>query len=331
MFPHFVHGRTGATIPFRRKDDGADVVETTFLFQGMICAREYFAGETTEEARLRCRVNALLSDAEWEWFTREERRLYWHWSPRHGWAMDTPIIGWNECLLAFVLAAGSPRHAIDPEIFHESFAAGPGFRNGRDHYGIVLPLGVDLGGPLFFSHYSFCGLDPRGLADRHANYWNQNVAQTRINYLHCVINPHNHMGYGPDCWGLTSSHGPRGYVAHAPDRDLGVITPRCGAVQLSLRTAGSHVCLARLPRQAEKAHLGSLRVRGRLLREPELVFPKLSGDQSGADRGDDREPSNGASVEPFHERAGSAPGFGTVGLHQPASYDIDASTRSPQP
>jgi hypothetical protein len=225
MFAHFINGRTGDTIPFRRKDDGADLVETTFLFQGLICARQYFAGGTPEENRLRGRVNALLSQAEWNWFTRGGRQLMWHWSPNHGWAMNSPIEGWNECLLTFVLAAGSPHHRIDPEAYHEGFAKGSGFHNGRDHDGIVLPLGMNHGGPLFFAHYSFCGLDPRGLIDRHADYWDQNVRHTRINYRHCVANPHGHRGYGPDCWGLTASHGPTGYVAHAPDRDLGVITP----------------------------------------------------------------------------------------------------------
>jgi hypothetical protein len=225
MFPHFINGRTGLTIPFGRRDDGADLVETTFLFQGLICAREYFCDTAQEEHRLCERVNALLSKAEWDWFTRESLNLYWHWSPNHGWAMDSQIKGWNECLLSFVLAAGSSRHSIDPDIYHEGFAAGPGFRNGRDYHDIALPLGMDFGGPLFFAHYSFCGLDPRGLSDRHADYWEQNVRHAQINYRHCVHNPHSYLGYGADCWGLTASHGPKGYAAHAPDRDLGVITP----------------------------------------------------------------------------------------------------------
>jgi hypothetical protein len=139
--------------------------------------------------------------------------------------MNTPIEGWNECLLAFVLAAGSQGHAIDPDIYHGGFSRGGGFRNGRQHHGVVLALGADFGGPLFFAHYSFCGIDPRGLKDRYADYWEQNVDHARINYRHCILNPHAHRGYGADCWGLTAPHGPTGYVAHAPDRDLGVITP----------------------------------------------------------------------------------------------------------
>jgi hypothetical protein len=226
MFPHFINGRTGETIPFRRKDDGGDVVETALLFQGLICARQYFDQGMNAEVDLRRRITRLWEEVEWDWFTRGGgKHLYWHWSTTHGWAMNRRISGWNECLLAYVLAAGSPSHSIDPAVYHEGFASGPGFRNGRTYYGIELPLGMSYGGPLFIAHYSFCGLNPRGLRDCHADYWEQNVRHARINYEHCVRNPHGHKGYGSDCWGLTSSHGPRGYVAHAPDKDIGVITP----------------------------------------------------------------------------------------------------------
>jgi hypothetical protein len=225
MFPHFLDGRTGETIPFGRKDDGADVIETALLLQGLICAREYFYGTGSQEQKLRHQIDALWHEVEWNWFARGGKRLYWHWSPKHGWAMDHAISGWNECLVAYVLAAGSPTSPIEPQVYHDGFAAGPVFRNGKSFYGIELPLGPDYGGPLFMAHYSFCGLDPRGLKDRYADYWEQNVRHARINYAHCIANPHGHLGYGPDCWGLTSSHGPKGYAAHAPARDIGVITP----------------------------------------------------------------------------------------------------------
>lgn len=226
MFPHFINGRTGETIPFGRKDDGGDVIESTLLFQGLLCARQYFDRETDAERSLRDRINRLWLEAEWNWYDRGRgKHLYWHWSPKYGWAMNRKITGWNEGLLAFVLAAGSPDHSVDAEAYHEGFASGADFQNGRRYHGIELPLGVDHGGPLFIAQYSFCGLDPRGLMDRYADYWQQNVRHTLINHAHCVANPHDHDGYGPDCWGLTSSHGPKGYVAHAPGKDFGVITP----------------------------------------------------------------------------------------------------------
>lgn len=226
MFSHFIHGQTGATIPFTRKDDGGDVVESALLFQGLLCARQYFDRNVAAEHDLRRRINRLWCEAEWDWYRRDGgNHLYWHWSPNHGWAMNRRIVGWNEGLLAYVLAAGAPEHAIDAEVYHEGFASGPGFRNGQSYHGIELPLGMDRGGPLFIAHYSFCGLDPHGLSDRYADYWQQNTHHTRINHAHCLANPHGHAGYGPDCWGLTSGHGPKGYVAHAPGKDIGVITP----------------------------------------------------------------------------------------------------------
>ena len=226
VFPHFINGRTAETIPFTRKDDGGDVVETAFLFQGLLCARQYFDSVEAKERSLRDRINRLWREVEWNWYGGDGgNHLHWHWSPNRGWSMDRRITGWNEGLLAYVLAAGSAEYPVGAEAYHEGFASGSGFLNGRSYHGIELPLGMSHGGPLFIAHYSFCGLDPRGLTDRYADYWQQNIRHTRINYEHCVANPFGYEGYGPDCWGLTSSHGPSGYVAHAPDRDLGVITP----------------------------------------------------------------------------------------------------------
>jgi len=224
--PHFMNGATGATIPFFRKDDAADLVETSFLCMGLLCARQYFARATATESSVRGRITLLWEDVEWDWFTQGGRKvLYWHWSPNNGWAMDHEIHGWNECLITYVLAAASPRHSIDPLVYHRGFAVGRDFVNGKEYYGIELPLGQPYGGPLFFAHYSFCGLDPRGLKDAYADYWELNVRHTRINHAHCVANPNNHPGYGPACWGLTSSDGPDGYSTHAPDLDDGTIAP----------------------------------------------------------------------------------------------------------
>jgi len=226
IFPHWMHGETGRTIPFSSKDDGADLVETSFLLAGLLCARQYFARPDAREDELRARIDALWQAAEWDWHTRGGSDvLYWHWSPNHGWAMNHEIRGWNECLITYVLAASSPRHQIEAEVYHRGWAAGHHFANGREFYGIRLPLGPDYGGPLFFAHYSFLGLDPRGLRDRYADYWQQNLAHTLINREHCMRNPHGFAGYGADCWGLTASDDHLGYHAHAPDHDLGVISP----------------------------------------------------------------------------------------------------------
>ncbi len=220
-YPHFLHGESGLTIPFGPQDDGGDLVETAFLMMGLITARQYFA----HDMALGARITALFNDVEWDWYTRGEAVLYWHWSPRHGWAMNHAIRGWNETLVVYALAAGAPHHAIAADVYEQGFCAGADYRNGKDYRGTTLPLGPEGGGPLFFAHYSFCGLDPRGLADAHADYWQQNVAQVAINHAHCIANPGGFKGYGPACWGLTASDDPSGYDAHAPNNDNGTISP----------------------------------------------------------------------------------------------------------
>lgn len=226
IWPHFLNGDTGRTIPFSRKDDGSDVVETSFLLAGLLAARQYFDRPDADETRLRASIDWLWREAEWDWHTRDGRNvLTWHWSPNNGWSMNHEIRGWNECLITYVLAAASPTYPISPEVYHRGWAEGRDFLNGRTYDGIELPLGPDAGGPLFLSQYSFLGLDPRGLRDRYADYWAQNVAHTRVNRAYCVANPKGFRGYGPDCWGLTASDSVNGYDAHSPTNDLGVISP----------------------------------------------------------------------------------------------------------
>ncbi len=226
IFPHWLNGETGKTIPFSRKDDGADLVETSYLFQGMLCVRQYFNDAGRKEEELRNRIEVLWEEAEWNWHTRGGLDLlYWHWSPNNGWSMNFEIRGYNECLITYVLAASSPRYPISPEVYHRCWAVSDHFKNGRSYYGMTLPLGFDYGGPLFFTQYSFLGLDPRGLKDEYADYWQQDQNHTLINRQYCIQNPLHYKGYGADCWGLTASDNFEGYSAHSPINDLGVITP----------------------------------------------------------------------------------------------------------
>jgi hypothetical protein len=226
VFPHWLNGETGKVIRFSQKDDGGDLVETSFLFQGLICARQYFTADTPTETQLRNKILWMWEGVEWNWHTQGGQNvLYWHWSPNNGWSMNHQIRGWNECLITYVLAASSPKFAIEPNVYHQGWTASTHFRNEREFYGIKLPLGFDYGGPLFFSHYSFLGLDPRGLKDNYADYWQQNLNHTLINRAHCLENPKKYKGYGKNSWGLTASDSHVGYAAHSPAEDLGVITP----------------------------------------------------------------------------------------------------------
>jgi hypothetical protein len=225
-FPHWMDGAIGATIPFGDDDDGADIVETAYLFEGLLCVRQYFDGKDNAETELRAGINHLWRAVEWNWFTRGSRdTLYWHWSPRVGWKMNMPIRGFNETMITYVLAASSPTFPVDTIAYHRCWASGSDFRNGKSFYGIPLPLGPDFGGPLFFTHYSFMGLDPRGLKDRYGDYWERNRNHVLINREHCIRNPYRHTGYSDSCWGLTASDSYNDYVAHSPTEDNGTITP----------------------------------------------------------------------------------------------------------
>lgn len=226
-FSHWIDGRTGATLPFSADDNGADLVETALLFEGLLTARAYFDGGDAAEERLRGDITRLWEAVEWDFFTREgtERVLYWHWSPDKGWTMNMPVRGWNEALIVYVLAASSPTHPIDREVYAAGWAQNGAMRNGRMFYDTLLPLGENFGGPLFWVHYSFLGLDPRRLSDAYADYWEQVLAHTRINYRYCVDNPKGYAGYGPDCWGLTASDIEGGYAASSPTADRGTIAP----------------------------------------------------------------------------------------------------------
>lgn len=227
-YAHWYDGSTGRVLPFSEQDDGGDLVETGFLFQGLLTAREYFsaAGATDEELRLVDDIDRLWQEVEWNWYERDGA-LKWHWSPNYDFAINLSITGWNEALIVYVLAAASPTYPIQRETYTQGFARGGGIRNGRTYYNIVLPLG-DLSNPLFFAHYSFLGLDPRGLGDEIcADYFEQNKAQTLINRAYCIENPKHHAGYSDRFWGLTASDCPvAGYLAHAPgDNDNGTVSP----------------------------------------------------------------------------------------------------------
>ena len=226
-FPHWLNGATGATIPFSTEDDGADLVETSYLMEGLLCARQYFNSTTdNNEVSLRNSINDLWNGVDWSWFRQNNQNtLFWHWSPDYNWSTDQQINGWNEALITYVLAASANTDSIPKIVYDNGWAGNGSMKNGNSYFGIRLPLGPAYGGPLFFTHYSFLGINPGNLSDAYANYWTQDTAHARINYLYCVNNPNRFNGYSDSCWGLTASDEQNGYSAHSPTSDDGVISP----------------------------------------------------------------------------------------------------------
>ncbi len=228
-FPHWWNGETGRVQPFGRKDNGGDLVETAFMMQGLLAVHQYYVDGTEAERALAARIDKLWREVEWSWYQNGQNVLYWHWSPEYGWEMNFPVRGYNECLVMYVLAAASPTYPIGPEVYHEGWAENGAIEEPHETEGHELRMryqGCEAG-PLFWAHYSFLGLDPRGLKDRYADYFEEMRSYTLVNRDYCVRNPKGWAGYGPDCWGLTSSYSTAGYAGHAPaeERDLGVIAP----------------------------------------------------------------------------------------------------------
>ena len=225
-FPHWLNGTNGVVIPFSAKDDGADLVETSYLMQGLLCARQYFNGADASETALRDDINILWNGVEWDWFRQNSQNvLYWHWSPVNTWAINMQIKGWNECLITYVLAASSTTHNIPKTVYDNGWASNGAIANGASYYGYTLPLGPPQGGPMFLSQYSFLGINPNGLSDAYANYATQTKNHSLINYNYCKANPAGNYGYSDSCWGLTASDIQGGYTASSPSNDIGVIAP----------------------------------------------------------------------------------------------------------
>jgi hypothetical protein len=223
VWPHWINGVTGKTIPFSAIDNGGDLVETSYMIQGLLTMRQYLDSTIVAENLEIHRINNLFNSVEFDWYTNGEKTLYWEWSPDYGYNLK--IQGYNETLITYIIAASSSTHPITQDTYTTGYANNGGIKNGKSFYGYLLPLGADYGGPLFFTQYSYLGLDPRHLKDQYADYWEQNVNQSLINWAYCQANPKKYPGYGPGIWGLTASDNPSGYNAQSPTNDLGVITP----------------------------------------------------------------------------------------------------------
>lgn len=231
---HWINGTNGDAIPFGSNDNGGDLVETSYLCQALICLREYFKDGNAEEQALAQKADELWKGVEWDWYTQGQNVLYWHWSPTVGWQMNLKIQGYNECLITYIMAAASPTHPISSAVYTEGWARNGAITNSSVRYNtpVIFDYNGSSGhvGPMFWSHYSYLGLDPRGLTDQYANYWDAVVNHAKIMYAYCVANPWNWTGYGENNWGLTASYtrnsnGSTGYTDHKPTNDKGVITP----------------------------------------------------------------------------------------------------------
>ncbi len=244
---HFLNGYTAQNmLVFGMFDNGGDLVETSFLMEGLLAARQYFKGSSDAEQSIDKRITTLWETVEWDWYrhSSQDNALLWHWSPQWSWYIDHRLTGFNETMITYLLAIASPKHAVPADLYYSGWAGqspaaiayrsgwsgsseGDRYLNGHSYYGIKLDVGEGTGGPLFFTQYSFMGFDPRGIRDRYTDYFENNRNLALIDLAYCEANPGHFRGYGPDDWGLTASDDQLGYSAHAPDltSDNGTITP----------------------------------------------------------------------------------------------------------
>ena len=226
---HWYSSETERPFSFSQYDDGGDLVETAFLTEGLIVVREWLKDSKVEAERVVAeRADKMWKEVEWDWYTQGTDSLYWHWSKNYGWKMNHRITGFDECMITYVLAASSPTHPIDRKVYESCYKNSSYYYNGKEYYGIPLALGMEYGGPLFFTHYSWLGLNPNGLTDGEVNYFERNRAHALIHYHYALENPKGHTGYGANLWGFTLSDDPLvGYCSHHPGTpdENGTVSP----------------------------------------------------------------------------------------------------------
>lgn len=224
---HWYNADTYKTQPFTADDDGGDLVETSYVVQGLIALKNYFTGTDDKSVQIREKADLLWKGVDWDWYRQDGQNvLYWHWSPNYGFAKNMKVQGWNECLTTYLMAASSPTHGIPKEVYEQGWARNGSIVNERTYYGFPISLSPDWGGPLFWIHYSFLGVNPHGLKEQYADYWQENVNTAKIHHAYAVDNPKNFLNYSDKCWGLTASDDPYGYTAHQPSsNDNGTISP----------------------------------------------------------------------------------------------------------
>ena len=222
----------GAPYPFGNQVAAGEIVETAFMMGGLLTACEYFTGNSDAEKEIRENTQYFWETINWKKFIKGDK-LYWIWhSDKVGQnnELELQMIGWNECLLIYILGMAAPDHLKIPQSIYSTSWKGWNFATpSRKTYGYLMPLGTEYGGSLFLSQYSFLGLDPRLMEDNDVYYWTQNVSHTMINRHYCIFEAPAEYNYSELNWGLTACGGcgsNSDYKGRRPFQDDdGVIAP----------------------------------------------------------------------------------------------------------
>lgn len=233
FYPHFLNSETGKVIELFDKDNGADIVESAYFFAGALTCRQYFTGADAVESEIRQIATDLYNAADWQFVRRNTagdtlQNLSWWWSPTYGFQNGGRVTGFNEAMIVYLLALGSPTHAVPASVYHQGWAGS--YRRNQSHYGIPLQV-ESWSSSLFTYQYTPCWVDFRNKQDAYANYFETSRNATLINRQWCIANTGHYVGYSDSLWGLTACDGPgyspfRGYDARGPfQSDDGTIAP----------------------------------------------------------------------------------------------------------
>jgi len=200
FYYHFLDFRTGARV-WRSE---LSMIDTALLIAGALTASMYFDSSAADEIELRKIVDLLFRRVDWRWAQDGGETLRQGWKPEcgflhYGWE------GYNEAIVLYVLALGSPTHPLKGHCYHAWTAT----------YQWENVYGYDFlyGGPLFVHQFSHAWIDFRGIKDpfmreKRCDYFENSRRATLVQREYAQRNPNEFAGYDEHCWGLTACDGP---------------------------------------------------------------------------------------------------------------------------
>ena len=197
---HFLDMQSGARV----WNSELSMIDSALLLAGALTAASYFAANTSDEIQLRELVDVLYRRVDWCWALDGKSTLRQGWKPECGF-LNYGWDGYNEGIVLYVLALGSPTHPIESG----SYAAWTATYQWENLYGIDFLYA----GPLFIHQFSHAWIDFRGIRDRfmrekRCDYFENTRRATEVQREYARRNPRGWRGYDEDCWGLTACDGP---------------------------------------------------------------------------------------------------------------------------
>jgi hypothetical protein len=200
FFYHFLDMETG----HRHERVELSTIDTALLMAGALFSQEYFNGSDTPEAAIRAYADSLYLRVEWPWAQVRAPLVSMGWHPEDGF-LGWDWRGYDEAMILFILALGSPTHPIEPEAwtaYTETYQWGT--FHGEPHVGFA---------PMFGHQYSHVWIDFRGIRDaymrsRGIDYFENSRRALHSQRVYAQVNPGGWRGYGGDFWGLTAGDGP---------------------------------------------------------------------------------------------------------------------------